>query len=166
MHPAKNGGITLPAPQNALKGHRTSFFLQLPTQIPVSFALPFQLKLSRTHTLFLQLVLVLLARFWRATPKHLIESVADRVRSGFMVGAICPKITPGNPRQALLDLVGVQLLGLPPCGGAQGSQPGADSTDSSGKTTSRRYALSLLRPGTAASVFISESGSSCRVRKT
>ena len=50
MHPAKNGGITLPAPQNALKGHRTSFFLQLPTQIPVSFALPFQLKLSRTHT--------------------------------------------------------------------------------------------------------------------
>ncbi|NJO13731.1 MAG: hypothetical protein HC870_00200, partial [Rhizobiales bacterium] len=37
-------------------------------------------------------------------------------------------LTPGNPCQAFLDLVEVQFLRLPPCGGAQGRQTGADVT--------------------------------------
>ena len=35
-------------------------------------------------------------------------------------------LSPGNPCEAVPDLVGVQLLGLPPCGGAQGRQTGTD----------------------------------------
>lgn len=35
-------------------------------------------------------------------------------------------LPPGNARQAFLDLVLVQLLRLPPCGGAQLRQTGAD----------------------------------------
>lgn len=38
------------------------------------------------------------------------------------------QIPPRNPRHALLDLVRFQFLSLPPCGGAQGRQPGVDRT--------------------------------------
>lgn len=78
--------------------------------------------------LFVQLVLVLLMRFGHSAPKHLIETVADR--SCFVDRFSRRKITPCNPPQALLDLSLVQLLGLPPCGCAQGGKPDPNAPQS------------------------------------
>lgn len=58
---------------------------------------------------------LLLARIGLVPPKHLLQPVADRIAPSFMAGAICPKITPGNARKPLLDLVLANFLRLPPC---------------------------------------------------
>ena len=100
--------------------------LKFPSEIPVAFALPFQIKLALALTLFLQLSLLFLTRIGRAAPKHLAKSVADGVGACILNVFIRPKITPRNARQTLFDLVLVHLLRLPPCDGAQRRQTGAD----------------------------------------
>lgn len=102
----------------ALPTTRQPAYSQLPSQIPVAFALPFRLKLALPLTLFLQLVLLLLARIGTAALKHLLEPVADHVSTGYMASAIRPQIAPRKTRKTLLDLVLIQFLDLPPCDGA------------------------------------------------
>lgn len=71
--------------------------LQLPAQIPVVLALSFQLKFALIFALLLLPSLLLNTRIGLVPPKHLLELVADRVRSGVMAGTICPKFPPGQP---------------------------------------------------------------------
>jgi hypothetical protein len=77
--------------------------LEFPALISFPHPLPFQLKLTLLLALFLQPLLLLDPRIGLVPTKHLLEAVADSVRSGFMASAICPHITPGNARQALFD---------------------------------------------------------------
>ena len=78
--------------------------LQLPPEIPVAFALPFQFKLTLLFALFFQFSLLLLTRIGLVPSKHLLEPVADGICPSFMPSSICPKITPRNPRQALFGV--------------------------------------------------------------
>lgn len=100
--------------------------LQPPTKIHVAFALPFQIKLALLFAFFLQLSPMGLTRNGFVPPKNLLKPVADRLAPRLVGNFILPQITPCNARQALLDLVLVQLLRLRPCDSAQRRQPGAD----------------------------------------
>lgn len=101
-----------------LVAKQQAYPLQFPPQISVAFTLLF--------ALLLQLSPLLLARIRLIPLKHLLKPVADGTFPRLPRGYIRPQIAPGNPCQALFDLVGVQFFRLPPCGGAQGRQPGTD----------------------------------------
>jgi hypothetical protein len=99
---------------------------EVPSEIPVEFALPLALFVHFLLAFFLAGLFPLLI-FRPGFAQHIGKPAAyvpaPLPRRVIMLLA---QITPGNPRQALLDLVLVQLLRLPPCGGAQRRQPGAD----------------------------------------
>ena len=95
---------------------------QFPSELPVAFTLQ--------PALFLQLPLAFLLRlpFFRpGLSQHIGEPAADiPCALPFDDLLVRPLPPPGNPRQAFLDVVGIQFLRLPTCGGARCRRIGAD----------------------------------------
>lgn len=91
---------------------------QLPSQIPFEFALPLALFVQLLLA-FLLAGLFTLLLFRPSFAQHIGKPAAYVATAPpRRVIMLLAQIKPCASRQALLDLVLVQLFGLPPCGGA------------------------------------------------
>jgi hypothetical protein len=101
-------------------------YSQFPPEISVEFVPPFGLFVQLLLPLFLAGLFPLLI-FGPGFAQHIGKPAACvPVALPRRVMILLAQVLPGDPHQALPDLVGFQILRLSPCGGAQRRQSGAD----------------------------------------